>query len=954
MEIKKIITLLLFSLISIQGYTQSVKVSGQILDAKDNSPLIGSIVVLINQTDTTQQKGTSADLIGNFSLDVPPGSYKLRAELITYKTLELRVTVNNVDINLGKLTMQQSAVTLKEAVVEAKQTHVEQLGDTTQIHANAYKTNPDATAEDLINKMPGISTQSGNVTVNGEQVKQVLVDGKPFFGDDPNLAIKNLPADIIDKIQVFDKASDQAQFTGFDDGNAQKTINIITKSGKANGQFGKVYAGGGTGDNTKDDKYNAGGNMNFFNGDRRISVLELSNNINTQNFSSQDLVGVSSGGGGNSSNGFLVGQQSGITTTHAVGLNYSDAWGKKIKITSSYFFNYADNTNNSELNRNYIIAKENGLHYNQGADAGSTNTNHRANIRFEYTMDSANSLIIVPKYSWQQNKATSDLSGLNTVTGGINQSKTITQTLGYNSGYDFSSTVTYRHKFKKPRRTVSLSVATDYNPKTGNGNLNSSNTYYENNDTAITVLNQQNNQNTLGQTYSPNLSYTEPLFKNGQLMATYNPSFNTNNTDKRTYNKDSLDNSYNKLDTILSNKFSNVYMYQRGGLNYRYRTRKLNFMMGVNFQYATLTGTEQFPSILCVNKTFQSVLPQSFFNYRFSKTKNLRITYRTTTVAPGITQLQNVINNSNPLLLTTGNPNLKQDYEQTINLRYGSTNPTKATNFMVYAYCNYILNYVANSTIIPTIPILITNNYILKPGTQLTKPVNLNNYISAKTFMTYGFPISKIKTNLNINTGFTYNLIPDLINNQENLANNYNFSLGVVISSNISEKVDFTLSYTGNYSIVKNTLQKQSDNNYFNQVTTFKFNWLPYKGIIFNTNLSHTLYTGLAQGYNQNYLVWTTALGYKFLKSKALDVRISVFDLLHQNNAISRTVTDTYIQDSQTNVLTRYYMLIVTYTIKHFKNGGDIPTETNERRDGFPRDGGGGGWRGNGGGGGGN
>jgi hypothetical protein len=938
-------------------FSQSVKISGQVLDAKDNSPLIGSVVVLINQADTTQQKGTSADLIGHFEFyNVPSGVYKLRAELITYKKLELKVTVNSNDINLGKLTLQQTAAMLKEAVVEAKQTHVEQLGDTTQIHANAYKTNPDATAEDLINKMPGISTQSGNITVNGEQVKQVLVDGKPFFGDDPNLAIKNLPADIIDKIQVFDKASDQAQFTGFDDGNAQKTINIITKSGKANGQFGKVYAGGGTGDNTKDDKYNAGGNMNFFNGDRRISVLELSNNINTQNFSSQDLLGISSGGGGSSSNNFLVGQQSGITATQAVGLNYSDSWGKKIKITSSYFFNYADNSNISELNRNYIIAKENGLHYNQDADAGNTNANHRANIRFEYTMDSANSLIIVPKYSWQQNNATSNLSGLNIISGGINQSRTTTQTLAYNSGYDFSSTTTYRHKFKKQRRTISLSVATDYNPKIGNGNLYSSNTYYGNNDSAITALNQYNNQNTLGQTYSPNLSYTEPLFKNGQLMATYNPSFNTNNTDKRTYNKDSLDNSYNRLDTILSNKFSNIYTYQRGGLNYRYRTKKLNFMMGVNFQYATLTGTEQFPNALNVNKTFQSVLPQSFFNYRFSKTKNLRITYRTTTVAPGITQLQNVINNSNPLLLTTGNPNLKQDYEQTINLRYGSTNPAKATNFMVYAYANYILNYVANSTIIPSTPTLISTNYILKPGTQLTKPVNLNNYINAKTFMTYGFPITKIKTNLNINTGFTYNLIPDLINNQENLANNYNFSQGVVISSNISEKVDFTLSYTGNYSIVKNTLQKQSDNNYFNQVTTFKFNWLPYKGIIFNTNLTHTLYTGLAQGYNQNYLVWTAALGYKFLKSKALDVRISVFDLLHQNNAISRTVTDTYIQDSQTNVLTRYYMLIVTYTIKHFKNGGDIPAENTERRDrdGFPRDGGGGGWRGNGGGGGGN
>jgi hypothetical protein len=927
-----------------------VKVSGQLTDAADKSPLVGAVVVLINQVDTTRQTGVSVDVNGNFEFNVASGIYKLRGELITYKTLELRVTVNSTDINLGNLTMQQAATTLKAAVVEAKQTHVEQLGDTTQIHADAYKSHPDATAEDLVNKMPGISTTTGSVTVNGEQVKQVLVDGKPFFGDDPNLAIKNLPADIVDKIQIFDKASDQAQFTGFDDGNSTKTINIITKKGKNNGQFGKVYAGGGVGDDITDDKFNAGGNINFFNGARRISIVELSNNINQQNFSSQDLLGISSGSsggrGGNSSNNFLVAQQAGITTTHAAGLNYSDEWGKKIKITGSYFFNYADNTNTSTLSRNYIIAKENGLHYNQSADAGSINTNHRANIRFEYTIDSANSLVIVPKFSVQQNRATSGLLGVNLISGDTTQSKTATNTYAKSHGYDFSNTITLRHKFKKPRRTISLGISSDYNPIVNSGSLYSSNVYVQADDS--TILNQQNNGTNLGLTISPNLSYTEPLGKKSQLMFNYNPSINKSTIDKKTNNKDSLDANYNQLDTILSNQYSNTYTYQRGGISYRFTDKKFNFMFGANAQYAMLTGTEQFPYALNINKTFESVLPQVMFNYRFTKTKNLRFTIRTNTSAPGISQLQNVINNSNPLLLSTGNPNLKQDYESTLNLRYGSVNTAKATNFMVYVMANYIQNYVANSTLIPTRPTEISNNVILRPGSQLTKPVNLNGYWNAKSFITYGLPVTKIKLNVNFNTGFTYNLIPDLINNQENLANNYNFSQGLVLSSNISQKVDFSLSYTGNYSIVKNTLQKQSDNNYFNQVTTFKFNWLPYKGIIFNTNLTHTLFTGLSQSYNQNYLLWTIALGYKFLKNQALDVRASVFDALKQNNSINRNVTDTYIEDSRTQVLTRYYMITVTYTIKNFKNGAGPPTENQDRRgDGFRP----GGYRGDGGGG---
>ncbi|HWY34274.1 MAG TPA: carboxypeptidase-like regulatory domain-containing protein, partial [Nitrosopumilaceae archaeon] len=275
--LKKILLLVLMYC-PILFLAQTVKIAGQIIDAKDGSPLIGTVVILKHWPDTNRFIGATADTSGNFSFDAEPGSYKLKAELISYLSIDMKVNVTNLPVNLGKIQLNPLANLLKETVIEGKQTRVEQIGDTTQFHANAYKTNTDATAEDLVNKMPGVSTQGGNLTVNGEQVKQILVDGKPFFGDDPNLAIKNLPAEIIDKIQVFDKLSDQAQFTGFDDGNAQKTINIITKSGKNNGQFGKIY--GGYGIDAKgagvSDKYIAGGNANFFKGDRRFSVIELS------------------------------------------------------------------------------------------------------------------------------------------------------------------------------------------------------------------------------------------------------------------------------------------------------------------------------------------------------------------------------------------------------------------------------------------------------------------------------------------------------------------------------------------------------------------------------------------------------------------------------------------------------------------------------------------------------
>lgn len=949
---KRIILFLCFALLVKRGYAQQVRLSGRLIDAEDGTPLVGASVILMQWPDTTKFKVLTTDTSGRFFFRTEPGSYKLKAELISYRTYYRSLQLDS-SMRLGKIIMKTDAFMLKEAVVEAQQVRVEQKGDTTQFNANAYKVNKDATAEDLVNKMPGVTTQGGNVTVNGEQVKQVLVDGKPFFGDDPNMAMKNLPAEVIDKIQVFDKLSDQAQFTGIDDGNSQKTINIITRSGKSNGQFGKVY--GGYGIDAKgigvSDKYIAGGNVNLFKGERRISLIGLSNNINQQNFSTQDLSGMAGstggnggrggggmggpggpGGGGNPANNFLVGQQGGITTTHAAGLNYSDSWGKKIKLTASYFFNDALNTNNSDLTRNYIIGRQNGLHYSQTNDANNTNLNHRANLRFEYAPDTSSTIIFTPKFSWQDYTANSALNGLNLLSGDTIQSTTSTTNRNTSRSYDVSGNILYRRKFKKPRRTFSVNMNGDYNPKNANGKLYSLNKYYQFNDS--TLLDQSNVQSTTALMVSPTISYTEPVGKTGQLQINYNPSYNLNNTDKRTYDLGGFD---ALLNAALSNKFNNTYVYQRGGLNYRINNKKMNFMIGANAQYATLTGTESFPAALEVNKNFQSLLPQMMFNYRFSKSTNIRVMYRTNTVAPSITQLQNVINNSNPLLLSSGNADLKQDYEQTLSVRFGTANGAKARNFIVYAFANYIQNYVANSTFIPTRTDTLSG-IILKPGSQLTKPVNLNGYLNARSFLTYGLPVSRIKCNLNLSSGFAYNRIPGLINDRTNLANNYNFSEGLVLSSNINEKVDFTLSYTGNYSVVKNTLQTQADNNYYYHNATARVNLMPWKGFVINVSYGQTMYAGLAQSYNQNYSLLTGALGYKFLKDQSLDVRFSVFDILKQNNSISRSVTETYIEDNHTQVLTQYYMLTLTYNLKKFK-GFEEPKNENKNNEMRPPEG---------------
>ena len=922
-----------------QNTSSPGKVTGSVTDTKTSQPLQFATVGLYSVKDSVFSGGGVSDSAGHFSINgIPVGLYYLKVSFVGYdfvKTKSFGITSSQSTYDLGSIQLIPSAALLKTATVEAKQLLVQQNGDTTQYNANAYKTHPDASAEDLITKMPGVSSENGTVKVNGEQVQQVLVDGKPFFGDDANAALKNLPAEIIDKIQVFDKLSDQSQFTGFDDGQSSKTINIVTKPGKNNGLFGKHYAGYG-----ENDRYIAGISDNYFKGERRISLIGLTNNINQQNFTSQDLAGItgSSAGGGagrggrgggggaggaggqggaNPASNFLTNQQNGIQTTNAIGLNYTDKWGKSIKVTGSYFFNEADNLNSGNLQRNYITGATNGLFYNENSRIETDNYNHRFNLRFEYTIDSANSLIVSPKLNFQTANSSSAVTGNTTLAEGVAESKSTYSTGTDNSAYSFSNSILFRHKFEKRGRTFSFNLSNDLGNKNGTSNLYSLSDYYFLNNT--TRIDQHANQQAKNNSVGLGLVYTEPIDSFSQLQFNYSPSSVNGNTDKATYNYNDVETQYNQLDTALSNKYESTYLSNKGGIAYRRSNRKYNLMAGLNFQEATLQGEEHFPISFTVKKTFSDALPQGMFNYRFSRGTNLRIIYRTSTNIPSITQLQSVINNSNPLLLSTGNPDLKQDYGHTLTLRYGKSNAEKASGLFLFLVGNYTMNYISNATFIPTKDSVLREGIVLKKGSQLTKPVNLNGYANARTLITYVFPVTAIKCNLNFNAGVSYTRSPGLINNVENLSNNYALNGGLGISSNISENIDFSLSTSANYNIVKNTLQGQANNNYFSQSTSFKLNWIFLDRVVFNTSLNHTYYNGLSQSYNQNFVLWNSSLGYKFLKDKSIELKVSIFDILAQNSSINRTVTETYIEDSKTNVLSRYFMVTFTYNLRKFK-----------------------------------
>ncbi len=937
-------TLLTLSLI-ISGLVQAQSIKGKLADATDQKPLSGATLSLVDVKDSLSIKNTVSDKDGAFQFTgLSMGSYYLSVSFIGYDEFRQVVTLSDSipNADLKTLSVPKALLQLGGVTVLAKAAPVIQKGDTTQFSASQFKVNPDASTEDLIKKMPGITVdRDGTVTAQGEQVRKVTIDGKDFFGDDASAALRNLPSDVVDKIQVFDRLSDQAQFTGVDDGNSVKALNIVTKSGIKNGQFGRVYAGAGT-----EGRYMAGGNVSTFDGDRRLSIVGNFNNINQQNFGSQDLLGVTSSGGGRGGNfggrggggprggrggggfggfgggeNFQVGQQSGISKTNAIGLNYSDKWGKKLDVTGSYFFNNSNNVNESS-SRTETIGEN--FFNNQSSRSASTNYNHRINMRLEYRIDSSNSIIVSPSLNFQRNRSISEsiessLYGTTDTTNTSNSDRNVLR-----NGYNLRNNVLYRHSFPKRGRTFSVNLNTTFNKNHGETYSLSQYRFFEGNGIFDSLQNQFTDNPTNGYNVSANFVYTEPLSQKSQLQINYTPSFSNNKADQQAFLYEEFGGKYSEFVPTLSNQFDNTTTTHNGGLTYRLgNSRDNQFAVGVNLQHSRLESERTFPTLSNVDQQFTNVLPNLMWSKKLAPRSTMRIFYRASTNFPSVTQLQDVVNQNNQLRMSMGNPLLKQSYNHMLSGRYTFTNTQKGQSFFANVFLQAQENYITNATYIASADSVIqagNPDIVLKRGSQLSKPVNLDGYKSLRSFFTFSQPVQFLKSNLNLSTGFEYSKLPGIINNVVSTTNNYVYSGRIGLASNVSEYVDFNLSYSVNFNNAKSTVQN-NNNRYVNQAANLQTNFLTKTGWFLQNDVSNQTYTGMSDGFNQNYWLWNAAFGKKFLKNKVAELKLSVFDLLKQNQSISREVTATHIEDSQSRVLQQYFMLTFTYSLKNFGSG---------------------------------
>ncbi|MEM6264081.1 MAG: outer membrane beta-barrel protein [Bacteroidota bacterium] len=928
---KYIVGLLLMAVSLTFSHLSAQQIKGSVYALPDSTPLNGATVLLISMPDSGKS-GAFTQSNGAFALAPDTkGTYLVTVKFVGFGQQQREVKWDNRTVDLGNIYLAEQAVQTNEVLIESERAMATQKGDTTVYNASAFTTNPDATAQNLLEKMPGIVVQNGQVQAQGEQVQQVLVDGKPFFGNDPNAALKNMPAEVIDKIQVFDQQSEQSQQTGFDDGQRTKTINIITKEAMRDGVFGRLYAGYG-----ENDRFKAGGNLNYFNKDRRITLIYQGNNINQQNFSTEDLLGVVSansnrngrwgrrGGGGRpgSQQGdvsdFLINQTDGISETQAIGINYTDKFGKKLGVSGSYFYNFADNEAEQNLNQQFFAREGTGQNFTEDQLLGSQNQNHRLNVRFDYKPDKQTTLVFKPELSVQQNEGAENSFGVTTLADRSLNNNSLDKNADLNAVRSRNSLV-YRRRFAKRGRSISSSVRFEYNENTGDNQLLSTLNYFTE-PVSFDTLDQTSELKGDGVKLTANLRYTEPIKGSGMLQLSYSYSPEWQDSRQETFSFSPEDAGYTLLENDLSNTFSTQYTTHQAGAGYMLRDERAFLLARVSYQYATLENQTEFPFQAETSRQFHNVIPFVIFRYKFSSKKNFFAMYRPSTSSPQVEDLQEVVNNQNPLQLSTGNKDLGQQFTHRILARYNVTNTAKSSVFFAFINAQYTQDFVGQSTIIASTDTALSNGIVLQRGAQFSRPENMEGNWRVNSFITYGRPINPIKTNLNLNFNMDYSRLPSRINDQINFANTATAGVGVVLSSNISEKVDFTLSSQTNASQVRNSLQSSQDTEYLSQLSKLRLNLIFWKGLVFRSELTHQLYEGLGDGFNQNFFLWNMGLAKKLFNNQRGEIELSVFDALTENTSIERTVAANYIQDLQTTVLQRYIMLTFTWQIRKFRS----------------------------------
>jgi hypothetical protein len=903
-----IIAIGLFSLSETKA--QTFKIRGTVIDTTAFKKINKASVVILNAKDSIIFKDVRTSNTGEFiASNFIPGQYIL---LVTYPGYVDFVKPFNVSndatlVDFGQIKLTPLSQFLKEVLVKAKKTPIRLRGDTVEFDAQSYRLQPNASVEDLLKRLPGLQVDNyGNITAQARRVTKVLVDGEEFFGDDPTLVTRNLRADMIDKVQLYDKKSDQAKFTGVDDGIKQKTINLKLKDDKKIGSFGKAEVGIAT------NRYYQGNLMyNYFNHEEKFAIYGLTNNIGSLGLSRKDKDIYSAGNDnidlGNRDldpwNGEYSGQ--GIPKVIYGGIHYNNKWDNgKRDINSNYTINdlNVDGQNQKEVQENL---PDRILYTKSKQEFKNSILKNAINSHLKLQLDSTSELNITIKGGVVKKTTNNKFTTATFLESGtlLNQNDRTFTTTGNNQAFD--GDLLWMKKFKKPRRTLTIDVNQYDNYNNSNGFLNS-NSYLSLPNQRDTINQYKVNKNH-SSIFSSKITYTEPISESSTLFLTFGVSVNKESSTQNSYNI--LTSNLLRLDSLYSNQYDFNQSIKASGVKYNYQKGKLRIDVGSDFSNNDFKQVNVFKNSI-LKRTFLLWYPRVSATIDFTNLKNLSITYSGNTSIPNLQQLQPYLNNIDPLNIFQGNVNLKPSFSNNYSVNYFGYETSNSTMLSINGSYTTISHPITQS--------VLTDN----SGLSIYKYVNMegkqNKNYSAN--VAYSFPTKFYNIGLYLESGFDGNVFHNITNGEINTArsNSYHFSMSM--GTQKADLYNVGIGLGADYNTNYNSLSVNSNNNFWGMKVSPNFDFYLPKKIQIHSEAEY-IWKQKTQAFDTNFsrLIWSSWIGKNFFKDNSFAIRLTVNDILNQNTGFDRSTYNNFISQNTYTTIRRYFMLSAIYNLNHFK-----------------------------------
>lgn len=877
------------------------ELTGSVLDSS-GAALQGATVVALQKPDSTMAAFGVTNGKGAFSLKrLDAGDYILQVTFVGYTTVYRDITLS-ANHDVGRLEMVESTTELDELTVSADHVPLLIKNDTVEYNTAAFKTRPNANVEELLRKLPGVEVEAdGSIKAQGEDVDKVLVDGKEFFGDDPRIATKNLPAEAVDRVQVFDKQSDMAEFTGVDDGEEQKTINLALKEGHRNGYFGNV--GGGYG---PDNRYDGKVSVNRFSPNTQMSVLGNFNNVNRQDFSFTNYATVMGGTGAVEidAGGFGSQPSGGISRTSSGGVNFNIDPGSRTKIRSSYYASHVNNDQTRSLLQQQLLGSNVTSFTNQDSERGSATLAHRLNLNVEHKVSTITDVRLRSNFNY----ALSDLTSVSVsqTTDGDGEPENDSQT-GYSTDgrtLRGDARLTLRHRFGQSGRSLVSETNLALRDSDTEGDLESLNNFYEGGDVLTSEeVSQLQDQLSTSNTLRERVTYIEPFTKQTFLKVTSEYRRVTEMEDKAIYNRtgDML-----VIDDELSSAFDRVYQYGRGSVSLTSKSGKLRYTVGADLQTSHLRG-DLVDSEESIVNGFTNLLPQASASYEFAQSRNLELRYRTSTREPSIRDLQPFVDNADPLNIYVGNPDLKPELSHNLNLHYMLFDQFSFTSLFAFVNATYTNNKI------------ISERTIDEMFRQTQTRRNRDGVWSVSGHLSFGTPVRPVGAKVRLRSVTTRGRGYEIVNGEENQSDQLRQSIDLRLENRKKAVVDFNIGSKYSFNVSRYSLNEDLNQNYVNRTYYSSLTLdLPGNWVV-SSSVDYKIYSPKVFGEGQNVPLLQAELSKTFLRDRA-ELKLVGLDLLNKDVGFSYSSTGSFISEDRVNALGRYFLLKFVYNLGQVRN----------------------------------